>query len=445
MHRGATSFETFALAIRARPSRAAGHCVKLWQAASATPHTRQRIWIRANVSHSQPPQVAHPLSRDELRRYSRHLILPQVGLDGQRRLKEASAIVVGTGGLGSPISLYLAAAGVGCIGLVDFDVVDVTNLQRQIAHSEATVGLPKVLSAAERLRELNPHVTIETFETPLTSHNALDILNGYDLILDGTDNFPTRYLLNDAAVLLGKPLVYGSIYRFEGQISVFGAPGGPCYRCMLPEPPPPHLVPSCAEAGVLGVLPGTIGTLQATEAIKLILGIGEPLIGRLLLYDALDMTFDTIILPKRAACPLCGDAPTITGLVDYEEFCGAPAHNGSAYHGAQEARQSVRSLTPRQVQERLASGEPLVLLDIREPYELLLSRLENALHIPLSEMDARWHEIPGDRPVIVLCHHGVRSARLIRRLQVQGRANLINLEGGIDAWSRQIDASIPRY
>ncbi|MCZ7539764.1 MAG: molybdopterin-synthase adenylyltransferase MoeB [Anaerolineae bacterium] len=397
------------------------------------------------MSNSQLPQIAAALSRDELRRYSRHLILPQVGMDGQRRLKEASVIVVGTGGLGSPISLYLAAAGVGRIGLVDFDVVDVTNLQRQIAHSEATVGRPKVLSAAERLRGLNPHIAIETFETPLTSHNALDILGSYDIILDGTDNFPTRYLLNDAAVLLGKPLVYGSVYRFEGQVSVFGAPGGPCYRCMLPEPPPAHLVPSCAEAGVLGVLPGTIGTLQATEALKLVLGIGEPLVGRLLLYDALDMTFDTIILPRRAACPLCGDTPTITELVDYEEFCGAPAHDGSAYHRVQDAQQGVRSLTPRQVQERMASGEPPILLDIREPYELLLSRLENALHIPLSQMDARWREIPDDRPVVVLCHHGIRSVRLIRRLQAQGHANLINLEGGIDAWSRQVNASIPRY
>jgi len=397
------------------------------------------------VSSSQPPQIAPAFSRDELRRYSRHLILPQVGMDGQRRLKEASVLVVGTGGLGSPIALYLAAAGVGRIGLVDFDTVDVTNLQRQIAHSEATVGLPKVLSAAERLRGLNPHITVETFETPLTSHNALDILDGYDIILDGTDNFPTRYLLNDAAVLLGKPLVYGSVYRFEGQVSVFGAPGGPCYRCMLPEPPPPHLVPSCAEAGVLGVLPGTIGTLQATEAIKLILGIGEPLIGRLLLYDALDMTFDTIIIPRRAACPLCGATPTITELVDYEEFCGAPAHSGSAYHHLQQVQRGVRSLTPRQVQEQIASGEPLVLLDIRESYELLLSRLENAVNIPLSQMDARWREIPSDQPVVVFCHHGIRSVRLILRLQAQGRANLINLEGGIDAWSREVDASIPRY
>ncbi|MEW6578227.1 MAG: molybdopterin-synthase adenylyltransferase MoeB [Chloroflexota bacterium] len=397
------------------------------------------------MSSSQPPQIAPAFSRDELRRYSRHLILPQVGMDGQRRLKEASVLVVGTGGLGSPIALYLAAAGVGRIGLVDFDTVDVTNLQRQIAHSEATVGLPKVLSAAERLRGLNPHITVETFETPLTSHNALDILDGYDIILDGTDNFPTRYLLNDAAVLLGKPLVYGSVYRFEGQVSVFGAPGGPCYRCMLPEPPPPHLVPSCAEAGVLGVLPGTIGTLQATEAIKLILGIGEPLIGRLLLYDALDMTFDTIIIPRRAACPLCGTTPTITELVDYEEFCGAPAHSGSAYHHLQQVQRGVRSLTPRQVQEQIASGEPLVLLDIRESYELLLSRLENAVNIPLSQMDARWREIPSDRPVVVFCHHGIRSVRLILRLQAQGRANLINLEGGIDAWSREVDASIPRY
>ncbi len=366
-------------------------------------------------------------------------------MDGQRRLNEASALVVGTGGLGSPIALYLAAAGIGRIGLVDYDVVDATNLQRQIVHSDTTVGVPKVVSAAERLRGLNPHIAIETYETPLTSRNALDILGGYDIILDGTDNFPTRYLLNDAAVLLGKPLVYGSVYRFEGQVSVFGASGGPCYRCMLPEPPPPHLVPSCAEAGVLGVLPGTIGTLQATEAIKLILGIGEPLVGRLLLYDALDMTFDTITIPKRSACPVCGDTPTITELVDYEEFCGAPAHSDSAYHQVRLQQHGVRSLTPRQAQEQMANGERLVLLDIREPYELLLSHLEGAIHIPLSQMDARWPEVPGDQPVVVFCHKGIRSARLILRLQARGRFNLINLDGGIDAWSREVDGSVPRY
>jgi adenylyltransferase/sulfurtransferase len=380
-----------------------------------------------------------------LRRYSRHLLLPQVGMDGQRRLKEASVLVVGTGGLGSPISLYLTAAGIGRIGLVDFDVVDATNLQRQIVHSNTAVGVPKVLSAAERLRGLNPLITIETYETPLTSHNALDILGGYDIVLDGTDNFPTRYLLNDAAVLLGKPLVYGSVYRFEGQVSVFSAPGGPCYRCMLPEPPPPHLVPSCAEAGVLGVLPGTIGTLQATEAIKLIMGIGEPLVGRLLLYDALDLTFDTITIPKRSACPVCGATPTITELVDYEEFCGAPSHTDSAYHQVRLQQHGIRSLTPHQVQAQIARGEQLGLLDVREPYELLLSHLEGALHIPLSQMDARWPEVPSDRPLVVFCHRGIRSARLILRLQARGHTNLINLDGGIDAWSREVDASVPRY
>lgn len=385
------------------------------------------------------------LSRDELQRYSRHLILPQVGLEGQRRLKQASVIIVGTGGLGSPIALYLAAAGVGRIGLVDFDVVEATNLQRQIVHSDATVGTPKVVSAAQRLRSLNPLVTIETHHTPLTSHNALDILSNYDLILDGTDNFPTRYLLNDAAVLLGKPLIYGSVYRFEGQVSVFATPGGPCYRCMLPEPPPPHLVPSCAEAGVLGVLPGTIGTLQATEAIKLILGIGEPLIGRLLLYDALDMTFETITIPRRPSCPVCGETPTITHLIDYEQFCGAPAHDQSAYQRTLSAKWGIRSMTPAEVKALLERDPSVLLLDIRESYELLFSRLEGAAHIPLSEMDARWREIPPDRPVIVFCHHGIRSVRLIARLQAQGRHNLINLEGGIDAWSREVDPSVPRY
>ncbi|MCD4685867.1 MAG: molybdopterin-synthase adenylyltransferase MoeB, partial [Anaerolineae bacterium] len=262
-------------------------------------------------------QPALPLTSDEKTRYARHIILPQVGAEGQRKLKAARVCVVGTGGLGSPISMYLAAAGIGRIGLVDFDVVDVTNLQRQIVHGDDTLGVPKVESAARRLRSLNPHIQIDRYPAPLTSHNALDILAGYDVIVDGTDNFPTRYLLNDAAVMLGKPLVYGSIYRFEGQVSVFGMPDGPCYRCLLPQPPPPDLVPSCAEAGVFGVLPGTIGTLQTTEVIKLILGIGESLIGRLLIYDALDMSFDLITLPKRPACPMCGAQPTITELIDY--------------------------------------------------------------------------------------------------------------------------------
>ena len=380
------------------------------------------------------------LSPAELARYGRHLVLPQVGIEGQRKLKAASVVVVGAGGLGSPIAMYLAAAGIGRIGLVDFDVVDASNLQRQIIHSSRAVGVPKVESAAARLRDLNPMITIETYPAPLTSHNALDILAGYDLILDGTDNFPTRYLLNDAAVILGRMLVYGSIYRFEGQVSVFGAPDGPCYRCLLPEPPPPHLVPSCAEAGVLGVLPGTIGTIQATEAIKLILGVGEPLIGRLLLYDALDMSFDIIKLSKRPDCPVCGASPTITELIDYEDFCGMPAYEDSAYGAS-----AVPEMTPYEIDARLKAGEPLALLDVREPYEVMISRLDHTLHIPMSQLANRWPEIPHDRPVVVFCHHGVRSSQAIRYLQTHGYTNLINMQGGIDAWAKQIDPSIPQY
>jgi len=397
----------------------------------------------AMTTTTSSPHSADAFSDAELRRYQRHLILPQLGLEGQRKLKEASALIVGLGGLGSPIALYLAAAGVGRIGLLDHDAVDATNLQRQIAHGERDLGRPKVESAAARLRELNSLIAVETHHTALTSANALDILRGYDVILDGTDNFPTRYLLNDACVLLGKPLVYGSIYRFEGQVSVFGAAGGPCYRCLQPVPPPPHLVPSCAEAGVLGVLPGTIGTLQATEAIKLILGIGEPLIGRLLLYDALDMTFETITLPRRADCPACGAHPTITELVDYEEFCGAPGHAASQEPASAAAQ--PRELTAQQLKARLDAGEDLTLLDIREPFEWALSRLPGAQYLPLSELHLRWREIPRDRPVVVFCHHGERSRLLIEQLAEAGYDNLINLRGGIEAWSRRVDSSVPRY
>lgn len=383
-------------------------------------------------------------SPEELTRYSRHIILPQVGREGQLKLKQSRVIVVGTGGLGSPISMYLAAAGVGHLGLVDFDVVDVTNLQRQVVHSQSTLGMKKVDSAAMRLRGLNPHITIETHAEPLTRQNALEVLAPYDIIVDGTDNFPARYLLNDAAVMLGKPLVYGSIFRFEGQASVFDARQGPCYRCLLPAPPPPHLVPSCAEAGVFGILPGTIGTIQATEVLKLILGIGDPLIGRLLIYDALDMTFETIRLPKRENCPVCGPNPTITQLIDYEEFCGVPGHPPTP--SGQIARQDqIADLTVQRIKARLDAGEPLLLLDIRESYELMISRLEGARHIPMSEIQERHAEIPRDQPVVIFCHHGVRSARLIAALQEIGYTNLINMRGGIDAWSKEIDPSVPRY
>lgn len=390
------------------------------------------------------------LSGAEKTRYARHIILPQIGETGQRALKAARVIVVGTGGLGSPIAMYLAAAGIGQLGLVDFDVVDITNLQRQIAHGDHTLGMPKVDSAAQRLRDINPYITIERHHTPLTSHNALDILAPYDVIVDGTDNFPTRYLLNDAAVLLGKPLVYGSIYRFEGQVSVFGMPDGPCYRCLVPQPPPPDLVPSCAEAGVLGVLPGTIGTLQATEVIKLILGIGDPLIGRLLLYDALDMTFEQIILPRRADCPVCGANPTITELIDYEAFCGMPAYERST-PDTEHSDHVPHSATPQSditvydVKARLDANASLVLLDVREQVELTICGLPNAQHLPMSEIHARWQTIPHDKPVVVFCHTGVRSAALVDQLRDAGYDNVLNMIGGIDAWSRFIDPSIPRY
>ncbi|HEX3053768.1 MAG TPA: molybdopterin-synthase adenylyltransferase MoeB [Aggregatilineaceae bacterium] len=375
------------------------------------------------------------LTPSERRRYARHLSLPQVGAEGQQKLKAASVLVVGTGGLGSPVSMYLAAAGIGRLGLVDFDVVDTSNLQRQIVHGESTVGQPKVESARRRLLDINPHVVIEPHHTALTSQNALDILKSYDVIVDGTDNFPARYLLNDAAVMLGKPLVYGSIFRFEGQVSVFALNDGPCYRCLLPKPPTPDMVPSCAEAGVLGVLPGTIGTFQATEVIKLILGIGEPLIGRLLIYDALDMAFDIIRLPKRATCPICGDHPTITRLIDYEEFCGMSKNQPSAY----------LDLSPRDIKARLDGNDPLVLLDVREPYELTISHLDRALHIPMSEMSQRWQEIPRDQPVVVFCHSGVRSVNLIMQLVEVGYTNLINMQGGINAWARDVDPTVPLY
>ena len=389
-----------------------------------------------------------PLSAAEKTRYARHIILPQVGIEGQRKLKAARVVVVGTGGLGSPIAMYLAAAGVGHLGLVDYDVVDATNLQRQIVHGESTVGVPKVQSAAARLRDLNPHIHIETHHTPLTSHNALDILARYDVIVDGTDNFPTRYLLNDAAVMLGKPLVYGSIFRFEGQVSVFDATRGPCYRCLLPTPPPPHLVPSCVEAGVFGVLPGTVGTLQATEVLKLLLGIGEPLIGQLLLYDALSAEFDRITIPKRADCPVCGEHPTITQLIDYEEFCGAPGYTREDDPFAGRSRPQydpAADLTVAQIKARLDAGEPLLLLDVREPAEQDIARIQGAQSLPESQLVEQMERVPRDCPVVLFCRKGIRSARLVAQLRAAGWRNVYNMVGGIDAWAREIDPSIPRY
>ena len=401
-----------------------------------------------STPHKNDTPSLPPLSAAEKTRYARHIILPQVGITGQRKLKAASVLVVGTGGLGSPIAMYLAAAGIGRLGLVDYDVVDTTNLQRQIVHGESTVGLPKVQSAAARLRDLNPHIHVETHATPLTSHNALDILARYDVIVDGTDNFPTRYLLNDAAVMLGKPLVYGSIFRFEGQVSVFYAEEGPCYRCLLPTPPPPHLVPSCVEAGVFGVLPGTIGTLQATEVLKLILGIGEPLIGRLLLYDALSAEFERIVIPKRADCPVCGEHPTITQLIDYEEFCGAPAYTreDDLFAGRERPQYDpAADLTVEAIKARLDAGEPLLLLDIREPAEQDIARIEGAQSLPESRLWEDVERIPRDRPVVLFCRKGIRSAQVVAQLRAAGWQNVYNMLGGIDAWAQKIDPSIPRY
>ncbi|MCC7450651.1 MAG: molybdopterin-synthase adenylyltransferase MoeB [Anaerolineae bacterium] len=384
------------------------------------------------------------LSHDEIRRYSRHLIMPEVGIQGQRKLKAASVLLIGTGGLGSPLALYLAAAGIGRIGLVDYDVVDESNLQRQVIHFTSDVGKPKLESAAAKLSDMNPYLVIEKHNVPLTSENALEILANYDVIIDGTDNFPTRYLVNDACVILGKPNVYGSIFRFEGQLTVFNAKEGPCYRCLFPEPPPPGLVPSCAEGGVLGILPGTIGTLQATEAIKLILGVGKPLIGRMILYDALEMTFDTIKLRKNPNCPVCGEHPTITELIDYEQFCGVPAHDRSDFK-EKNVQNQVKSITVAELKARMDAGQDVVIVDVREPHEWEISELEGSLKIPKGQVMARAAEIPKDREVVMQCKTGVRSRDSILMLQTLGYTNLVNLTGGINAWAREIDHSLPVY
>lgn len=384
------------------------------------------------------------LSHEEIRRYSRHLIMPEVGIQGQRKLKQASVLLIGTGGLGSPLALYLTAAGIGRLGLVDYDVVDETNLQRQVIHRTSDVGKPKLESAAAKLSDMNPYIVIEKHNTPLTSENALEIMRNYDVIIDGTDNFPTRYLVNDACVLLGKPNVYGSVFRFEGQVSVFYAKEGPCYRCLFPEPPPPGLVPSCAEGGVLGILPGTIGTLQATEAIKLILGIGQPLIGRMLLYDALSMTFDTIRVRKNPNCPVCSAQPSITALIDYEAFCGVPAHDRSDYK-EKNAQHKVRSINVHDLKARLDAGAPVVIVDVREPHEWEISAIEGSLRIPKGQVVARAAEIPRDVEVVVQCKSGIRSRDAILMLQELGFTNLVNLVGGINAWAREIDPSLPIY
>jgi adenylyltransferase/sulfurtransferase len=384
------------------------------------------------------------LSHEEVRRYSRHLIMPEVGMSGQKKLRSASALIIGAGGLGSPLALYLAAAGVGRIGLVDYDVVDETNLQRQILHGTSAVGRSKLESAVARLRDLNPHVQVDPYDTPLNSENALEILAPYDVIVDGTDNFPTRYLVNDACVLLGKPNVYGSIFRFEGQASVFWAAKGPCYRCLFPTPPPPGLVPSCAEGGVLGVLPGTIGAIQATETLKLLLNIGEPLIGRLLLYDALAMSFDFVQLRKNPKCPVCGEHPTITALIDYEEFCGMPGHDRSAW-GGEPALSAEWLITPRELKARLDAGDRLVILDVREPHEWEISHIEGARLIPRGSLAEHLGELDTAAEIVLHCQSGARSAQALEFLRSLGYRKLKNLKGGINAWARDVDPSLPVY
>ncbi len=385
--------------------------------------------------------VALPeLTTDDLARYSRHLILPEVGMEGQQRLKAASVLCVGAGGLGSPLALYLAAAGVGTLGLVDFDAVDASNLQRQIIHSTRDIGRKKLDSAEEKLRALNPALNVVKHETMLSSANALDILKDYDIVADGTDNFPTRYLVNDACVLLGKPNVYGSIFRFEGQASVFATKDGPCYRCLYPEPPPPGLVPSCAEGGVLGILPGLVGVIQATEVIKLILGKGEPLIGRLLLVDSLGMRFRELKLRKNPDCPVCGPHPTVTRLIDYQQFCGvAPATQQE-----QPVKNGIPQLTVKELKQRLDAGEDLFILDVREPFEYQIVNLGGKL-IPQNDVPQRLAEIDRDREIVVQCKSGGRSQRIAEFLAQSGYPNVKNLAGGILAWADQIDPRMPKY
>lgn len=380
------------------------------------------------------------LSKDEILRYSRHLIMPEVGMDGQLKLKQASVLLVGTGGLGAPLALYLTAAGIGRIGLVDFDVVDYTNLQRQVIHGTKDVGRPKIDSAIESMRDINPFVTLERHETALSSENALEILKNYDYIVDGTDNFPTRYLVNDACVLLKKPNVYGSIFRFEGQATIFAYPGGPCYRCLYPEPPPPGLVPSCAEGGVLGILPGIIGLVQATETVKLILGIGQPLVGRLMLYDALGMKFRELKLRRDPDCPACGDHPTITKLIDYQQFCGMPH---------QEAPMAVES-TPGEIsavelKAKMDRGDDFKLIDVREPHEFQICRIPGSTLIPLGELPKHLNELDPSAEYVMHCKMGGRSAKAVELMKQSGFKRVINMAGGITAWSTNVDPSVPKY
>jgi sulfur-carrier protein adenylyltransferase/sulfurtransferase len=382
--------------------------------------------------------AATSLSNEEILRYSRHLIMPEVGMEGQLKLKSARVLLIGTGGLGAPLGLYLTAAGVGHIGLVDFDIVDFTNLQRQVTFGTNDVGKPKTEAASARLSNLNPDVQIVTYETKLTSENALELFKDYDIVVDGTDNFPTRYLVNDACILLGKPNVYGSIFRFEGQVTLFGMPDGPCYRCLYPEPPPPGLVPSCAEGGVLGVLPGIVGSLQALETIKLILGRGESLAGRLVLFDALAMKFRELKLRKNPHCPMCGSHRKIHELIDYNEFCGI--------RGEEEVESNLKvpEITAHELKERLDSGEDIFVLDVREPHEYQICNIKGHL-IPLGELPRRVHELDSAREIVAHCKSGKRSAQAVDFLRQAGFRKISNLRGGILSWSTEVDPSVPKY
>ena len=386
------------------------------------------------------PTTLPELTTDDLSRYSRHLILPEVGMEGQRKLKAAKVLCVGTGGLGSPLALYLAAAGIGTLGLIDFDVVDASNLQRQIIHSTKDIGRKKLDSAADKLTALNPALNVVKHETMLTSANALEILKDYDIVADGTDNFPTRYLVNDASVLLRKPNAYASIFRFEGQASVFGMEDGPCYRCLYPEPPPPGLVPSCAEGGVLGILPGLLGVIQATEVIKLILGKGSPLIGRLLLVDALGMKFRELKLRKNPECPVCGENPTVKELIDYQQFCGIMPESKED----KAVKNGIPQLTVKELKRRRDAGESVYLLDVREPYEYQIAQIGGTL-IPQNDVPNRLSEIPKDREIIVQCRSGARSQKIAEFLKQNGYPQVVNLAGGILAWSDEIDPKVQKY
>ena len=381
------------------------------------------------------------LSNQEVARYSRHLIMPEVGMEGQLKLKASSVLCIGAGGLGSPVAMYLAAAGVGRIGIVDFDIVDYSNLQRQIIHGTPDVGRPKLDSASDRLNAINPEIHVETHNEALTSSNALRLLGGYDVIVDGTDNFPTRYLVNDACVLLGKPNVYGSIFRFEGQASVFATKGGPCYRCLYPEPPPPGLVPSCAEGGVLGILPGVVGTIQATEAVKLIIGVGEPLINRFMIYDALRMKFRELKLRKDPECPVCGDTPSVTELIDYELFCGMTVEPVATTSSSD----SDEAISVEQLKLELDGDDELFLLDVREPEEFQICRIPGSTLIPLGELPGRLVELEGRSEMVVHCKSGVRSAKAVKLLREAGFKKAKNLSGGILSWIDVVDPSLPKY